>query len=147
MKVNLIVFGTLNSASKTLYNDFENSLKKKVSFNLIELKETPHESIDFEKQKHTNLLLSKLNKSSKNFYLTFRGDQFTSEQFAKKINYADVTFIIGPSNGLDENLLKKNDISFISFSKMTIAHQLFRIVLMEQIYRAVSILNNSKYHK
>ncbi len=82
--------------------------------------------------------------------LAINGEQLSSEQLAKKIEnitvngYSDITFIIGSSYGLDENI--KADFS-LSISKMTFPHQLARVILLEQIYRAFTILNNTPYHK
>ena len=79
------------------------------------------------------------------------GKQLTSEEFAKKldnINIANpnITFIIGGSYGLDEEIKQMSNYK-LSFSKMTFPHQLFRVILLEQIYRTYKIRNNEKYHK
>ena len=57
-----------------------------------------------------------------------------------------ITFVIGGSNGLSENVKKRSNYK-LSFSKMTFPHQLMRLILMEQIYRAITIMNNKEYHK
>ena len=62
------------------------------------------------------------------------------------IKNSTITFIIGGSDGVDDSV--KNSVNeLISFSKLTFPHQLFRILLLEQIYRSYKILNNEKYHK
>ena len=71
--------------------------------------------------------------------------------FAQKLSgislsYDTVTFVIGSSFGLDESIKNKADL-LLSFSKMTFPHQLFREMLLEQIYRATTITNNIQYHK
>ena len=78
--------------------------------------------------------------------------QLSSEDFSKKLEsaslsgFGEVTFIIGGSFGLSNDV--KSLAKFkLSFSKMTLPHQLMRVVLLEQIYRAFSISNNGKYHK
>lgn len=82
--------------------------------------------------------------------LAINGKQIDSPMLANKIEniklngYNDITFIIGSSNGLDESVTSDFD---LSISKMTFPHQLTRVILLEQIYRAYSILNNSPYHK
>lgn len=82
--------------------------------------------------------------------LAINGKQIDSPMLASKIEniklngYNDITFIIGSSNGLDESVTSDFD---LSISKMTFPHQLTRVILLEQIYRAYSILNNSPYHK
>ena len=62
------------------------------------------------------------------------------------MNYSSVTFVIGGSFGLSQEVKALGKIK-LSFGKMTLPHQLARMVLLEQIYRAFSISNHSKYHK
>lgn len=59
---------------------------------------------------------------------------------------SNITFIIGGSDGLHEDIKKRSNFP-LSFSKMTFPHQLFRVILLEQIYRAFKIINNETYHK
>lgn len=61
-------------------------------------------------------------------------------------HYANITFIIGGSYGIDESIQKRANLT-LSFSKLTFPHQLFRVILLEQIYRTYRILNNESYHK
>jgi len=75
----------------------------------------------------------------------------SSEQFAKKIEKtsltnSEITFIIGASNGIHQDI-KTLCKEKISFSKMTFPHQLMRVIFLEQLYRAFTILNNISYHK
>lgn len=77
------------------------------------------------------------------------GEQLTSEEFASFIQAnlsPDITFVIGSSIGLSEQV-KQNSKKTISFGKMTYPHRLMRVILLEQIYRAFSIINNTPYHK
>ena len=60
--------------------------------------------------------------------------------------YSKITFVIGGSNGLSTDVIKRS-IYHLSFSKFTIPHQLMRLILTEQIYRALTIINNKEYHK
>ena len=74
-----------------------------------------------------------------------------SVTFANKLdnimmNNSDITFIIGGSYGLHEDIKNMSNLK-LSFSKMTFPHQLFRVILLEQIFRAFKILNNETYHK
>ncbi len=61
-------------------------------------------------------------------------------------HYSNITFVIGGSYGIDESIKKRTNLS-LSFSKLTFPHQLFRIILLEQIYRSYRILNHESYHK
>lgn len=85
------------------------------------------------------------------YSLCIEGREISSEELAKRIESnssasSSVVFIIGSSFGLDEEL-KANSSFKLSFSPMTFPHQLARVMLLEQVYRAFSINNNSKYHK
>ena len=84
--------------------------------------------------------------------LDLKGKSFSSVKFAEKINNiydninSNITFIIGGSLGLSQEVLNRAN-ELISFSEMTFPHQLIRIFLLEQIYRAFKIINNETYHK
>jgi len=86
------------------------------------------------------------------FALCVEGMQKTSEDFANTVSKATVngkdtlTFIIGSSHGLQEAIKSTADYR-LSFSKMTFPHQLMRVILLEQVYRAMQINNGGKYHK
>lgn len=83
--------------------------------------------------------------------LDISGTEYNSKEFSAMIdsgisNNKTLTFIIGGSYGLHEEIKEKVN-KLISFSKLTFPHQLFRVILLEQIYRAFKIINNEKYHK
>ena len=84
--------------------------------------------------------------------LAIEGKQFPSEQFAKELEqaalrgYSDITFIIGGSLGLSPKVKKRAN-QLMSFGLLTFPHQLMRLVLVEQIYRAFMIQQGSPYHK
>lgn len=83
--------------------------------------------------------------------LEIDGKQVKSEELAslidqKLIEYSSITFIIGGSYGIDTSIKEKANYH-LSFSKMTFPHQLFRLLLLEQIYRSFKINNNESYHK
>ncbi len=83
--------------------------------------------------------------------LAVEGKQMSSENFAKKLKMLfdrgeTVNFLIGSSTGLDDSV-KKSANELLSFSEMTFPHQLMRVILLEQIYRAFMINSNSTYHK
>ena len=84
--------------------------------------------------------------------LCVEGNMLSSEELAKKISTltvdgtSDIAFVIGGSNGIAEDIKKMCQLR-LSFSKMTFPHQLMRVILLEQIYRAFTIINNKSYHK
>ncbi len=84
--------------------------------------------------------------------LCVEGKQLSSEELAAKLEelpnrgISEVTFVIGDSDGMGEDVKAACDLR-LSFSRMTFPHQLMRVILLEQIYRALSILNHGKYHK
>ncbi len=83
--------------------------------------------------------------------LDVQGEQQSSENFSLNIQnlsqkYSEITFVIGGSYGVSEQV-KNNSNQKLSFSKMTFPHRLFRVMLLEQIYRAFTISNNISYHK
>lgn len=97
-------------------------------------------------------LIPKLPKRAYKIALCVEGKQLSSEELSEKMQdaavngYSDVVFVIGDSDGMGEDVKAACDFR-LSFSKMTFPHQLMRVILLEQIYRALSIANNGKYHK
>ena len=97
-------------------------------------------------------ILSKIPNGSKVFSMCIEGKQLSSERLAREIDncgiqgFGNVTFIIGSSYGLSDEVKKCSDLR-LSMSEMTFPHQLARIMLLEQIYRAFRINNGGKYHK
>lgn len=83
--------------------------------------------------------------------MDIKGKELSSTEFAKTLDqtflaYSNITFVIGGSYGLDDTIKNRANIK-ISFSKLTFPHQLFRIILLEQIYRSYKIINHETYHK
>ncbi len=97
-------------------------------------------------------ILAKISLKQYVIALDLKGKEKTSEQLASSLNNlgtygnSKVTFIVGGSFGLSKNALGRANES-LSFSKMTFPHQLFRLILVEQIYRVFKIINNEPYHK
>jgi len=124
--------------------DYVNRIKK---YHKIEIIEVPDGDIDTEK----NYIIRKIGLKDYVITLDIKGSTLTSEELAKKIDKTfitnpNITFIIGGSLGLHEDINKISNYS-LSFSKLTFPHGLFRIILLEQIYRSFKILNNETYHK
>lgn len=103
------------------------------------------------KEKECAKIIEHLKKDSYIFCLDLLGTEFSSEGFSKKISdialnfNSSITFIIGGSLGLTHEILSMAD-DKICFSKMTFPHQLIRVFLLEQLFRAFKILNNETYH-
>lgn len=131
--------------------EYRKRLSKYTKLELIELKD---EGL-VEKRKAIELECEKIEKqiSEKDYIITLEieGKELTSLEFSEKmekimIENSNITFIIGGSYGLSEKIKKRAKLH-LSFSKMTFPHQLFRVMLLEQIYRAYKIINNEQYHK
>lgn len=104
------------------------------------------------KNKEGQRILKGIKKESFVITLEIEGKQMTSEEFSQLIQnsmingISNITFVIGGSLGLSEEVKKRANIA-LSFSKMTFPHQLMRVVLLEQVYRAYKIIKNEPYHK
>ena len=130
---------------KDLIFDYTNRINKYHKLEIIELKDNDDIS------KETSELLKVINNKDYNIALCIDGNNYSSINFAKHINNlfinnGTITFIIGGSNGLEDEIINMcNEI--ISFSLFTFPHGLFRGILLEQIYRTFKINNNESYHK
>ena len=97
-------------------------------------------------------MLPYINRSAYNIALCVEGGELSSPQLAQLIDSAatrgksEICFVIGESDGLPEEVKAACDVR-LSFSKMTFPHQLMRVILLEQVYRAFTIINGGKYHK
>ncbi len=130
---------------KEMINDYVKRISKYMLVSIVELKDNPiHE-------KEIASLSAAIKRSDYNIALDLKGEKLNSEEFAKVIEKtliinSNITFIIGPSEGLNKEILDKCS-KVISFSDLTFPHGLFRGILLEQIYRAFKIINNETYHK
>lgn len=122
--------------------------KKRISkYHKIEIIEVNDSNIKEEKE----LILKHIDKKDYVISLDINANMLTSLELADKLDKTFITnsnicFVIGGSDGLDEEI--KNISNYkLSFSKLTFPHQLFRVMLLEQIYRSFKILNNETYHK
>lgn len=129
---------------KDLINDYLKRINKYHKLDIIELKDS--NKIDESKE-----ILKYVN--SKDYIITMdiNGNKLSSVELSKKIdnllmNYSNITFIIGGSYGLHDDVKSVSNYS-LSFSDLTFPHGLFRGLLLEQIYRSFKILNNESYHK
>ena len=143
MKINIIAVGKLQNDFKVLFDSYAKKLNFWADLNMVELKEVNHDNIEVQREKETDLILNAIPKNSKVFLCSLKGKQYSSEEFSSFFDEDNLTFVIGGSHGVDETKFHNK----INFSKMTFPHQMFRVMLIEQIYRGLSIKNNSKYHK
>ena len=125
--------------------DYEKRISKYHKIEIIEVKDEDN----LEKEKEHLLPFI----SPRDYVITLEilGSVMSSEDLAKKIdelflNYSTITFVIGSSLGLHEDVKKRANLA-LSFSKFTFPHGLFRGILLEQIYRSFKILNHESYHK
>ncbi len=128
--------------------EYEKRLKKYININIVEL---PDYNFDTAKTilEEGKSILSKITSKDYVVALDINGKKFDSLNFSKFVDINlpnNLTFIIGGSYGLSKEVLKRAN-SLISFSDLTFPHQLFRVILLEQIYRAFKIIKNESYHK
>lgn len=129
---------------KEAIEDYLTRISKYHKIKIIELPDTQIEREGEEILKH-------LDNKDYLISLAIEGNQLSSNELSEKIdktfiNYPNITFIIGGSNGIREDIKQKSNY-LLSFSKLTYPHGLFRVILLEQIYRSFKILNNETYHK
>ena len=129
-------------------------LKRLRKYTNIEIVEVKDEGL-VEKEKALKLEEEKILKyiQDKDYIITLEieGKELDSVEFANKLDkiqleYSNITFVIGGSYGLS-NILKDKANYHLSFSRLTFPHQLFRVLLLEQLYRSYKINNNESYHK
>ena len=158
LSINIICIGKIKeNFFKDAINEYSKRLSKYCNLNIIELSDEKLPSklndkiIDNIKNIEGKKILSHLKKDSYKICLDLHGKQFSSEEFSSKIdsislNYnSSITFIIGGTLGISSEVLNYAD-EKICFSKMTFPHQLIRVFLLEQLFRAFKISNNETYH-
>ncbi len=131
--------------------EYQKRLSKYTKLEIIEVPDVTTSNIEENIKKEANMIQRYIGSKDYVITLEIEGTQVSSEAFAQKIDsiyqtHSTITFIIGGSYGLDQSIKKMSHWS-LSFSKLTFPHQLFRIVLLEQIYRAYKIQNHESYHK
>lgn len=159
MNVTVICLGKLKeSYLRDAISEYSKRISAYGKLNIIELSpvklpENPSQTqITAALEKEAEEIMKKIPNGSFIFSLCVEGKIKSSEELAEKFNEislsgkSNIVFIIGSSYGLSENVKKLSDLR-LSFSKMTFPHQLMRVMLLEQVYRAFQINNNGKYHK
>ena len=150
--IKIITVGQLKEQYlKEAVEEYKKRLSKYTNLELIEIKDEglveETKAIELEGEKISKHL------DNKDYIITLEieGKQMSSVEFATRleriqIENSNIVFIIGGSDGLSQSIKEKSKLH-LSFSKMTFPHQLFRVILLEQIYRSYKIINNEKYHK
>lgn len=151
MYIKLILIGKNKHDYEKIFAEYLKYLNKFCKVEVFCLKESKTHNSNLRIIEETNLVKKHLSNEYVNCILDAEGIVESSEKFADRIekwksNNGKVCFIIGGSYGLDKSLKDEVDIC-LSFSKMTFTHQMIRIILLEQIYRAFTIINGQSYHK
>ena len=145
---------TVGKLKEQYFKDAVNEYLKRLSkYTKVDLIEVPDEDYDIKKTllKEKESIMKFINDKDYIITMEIEGKELSSIDLSKKINdtliqNSDITFIIGGSYGIHEDIKKISNYA-LSFSKLTFPHQLFRIMLLEQIYRSYKIINNETYHK
>ena len=159
MKIKIVTVGKLKEKYlKDGIAEYSKRLSRFANLEMIELadEKTPDRASDSENQKILELegtrILSKIGDRDFVIVLAIEGKTLSYEEFSKQLEQAPIngfstlTFVIGGSLGLSPQVKKRANLS-ISFGRLTLPHQLMRLVLVEQIYRAFTIQQGSPYHK
>ena len=158
LTINILCIGKIKEDFfRNAINEYSKRLSKYCKLNIVEL---PDEKIPDKlninmteqiKEKESNNIINHLPKDTYIICLDLTGKEYSSENFSSKLENlsqitSNITFVIGGSLGIHKNLLDKAN-EKICFSKMTFPHQLIRIFLLEQIFRAFKISNGETYHR
>lgn len=158
LNVNIICVGSLKEKFFTdAVNEYKKRLSRYCKLSISELQEEKlsdqqtQAQIDKTLEKEGERILSKISKSDYVVAMCIEGKELSSTELSKKLSDISMTtgtvdFVIGGSWGLADTVKQRADFK-LSVSKMTFPHQLFRVMLCEQIYRAFTISANAKYHK
>lgn len=150
--IKIITVGTIKEKYlKDAIEEYRKRLRRYIDIDIIEIKDEgllpPPQAMSKEAEK----IIKHLNEKDYIITLEIEGKELTSEELSKKteetmIINSNITFIIGGSYGIDKRIKERANYH-LSFSKLTFPHQLFRVLLLEQLYRAFKIINNESYHK
>ena len=159
MKITILCVGKVKEKFyRDAIEEFSKRLSRYCKLEIIEVadEKTQEEATETEirivKDKEGERLIKNIKEDAYVVCLCIDGKQLDSEELSEKIEQigiqgkSHVYFIIGGSLGLADTVIKRADFK-LSFSKMTFPHQLMRVILLEQIYRAYRIMNNEPYHK
>jgi len=155
MKITLLTVGkTTNANLLTLQDEYQNRLKFYIPFEMVvipELKNTKNLSIAEQQEKEADLILKQLDTSDEVVLLDDKGKQFTSMGFSEYISkkmlasHKRMVFVVGGPYGFSERVYNRAN-GKVSLSAMTFSHQMIRLIFIEQLYRAMTILKGEPYH-
>lgn len=157
MKINIIAVGKIKEKYlKEAIDEYKKRLSKFCTLNIVEVNESVarienDSNIKKSLQDEAQSIISKI-KNEYVIVLDIEGKEYSTIEVSEKIKeitlkgVSELSFIIGGSYGLDNSVKKRADLR-ISFSRLTFPHQLFRVILLEQIYRVFKIINKEPYHK
>ena len=154
MKIKIVSVGSIKEKFlKDAISEYLKRLTRFAKIEIIEVDETKiqNKSEEQVKKEEGERLLKRIGQDEFVFLLDLKGELISSEVLAQKINdlinkgISPLTFVIGGTLGLSEEARKRANIK-LSISKMTFTHQMCRMIILEQIYRAFKIINNEEYH-
>ncbi len=154
MKIKIVSVGSIKEKFlKDAISEYLKRLTRFAKIEIIEVDETKiqNKSEEQVKKEEGERLLKRIGQDEFVFLLDLKGELISSEVLAQKINdlinkgISPLTFVIGGTLGLSEEVRKRANIK-LSISKMTFTHQMCRMIILEQIYRAFKIINNEEYH-
>lgn len=151
MKIKIVSPWKQDSLYSQKENDYLKRLAREAKVELDELKGEKGEEKEALKREGDKLL-SRVNKGSFLVVMTEKGKTFDSVSFSKWLETmslngrSDITFVFGSSAGFDRRVVEKGDM-LMSLSPMTFPHQMARVILIEQIYRAFTLIKGGPYHK
>lgn len=136
------------------FQQYEKRMKRYIAFETViipALKNIKHLSIEQQQAKEAEVFFSYFKSNETYILLDEHGKEFSSKEFASNIQQymikgtKTLTFVVGGPYGFSKELLKKGH-RLISLSKMTFSHEMIRLIFIEQLYRAMTILKNEPYH-
>lgn len=136
---------------KEAIDEYQKRLSKYTKLDIIELPDVNYNDCDKCKKEEGENILKHIKDKDLVITLDINGQSVTSLELASKLaqfesENSNLTFIIGGSYGLSDEVKQRSNYA-LSFSKLTFPHQLFRVILLEQLYRSYKIRNNESYHK
>lgn len=153
--ISIVAVGKIKEKSLSqLIEEYKKRIGAYSKIEIIEISDEPNDRLSDEKVKEIEgqRIIKQLKKDSYVILLSLKGKQMDSIKFSREIekintyNSSHITFVIGGSVGVSEQVEQRADL-LLKLSEMTFPHNIARLLILEQIYRAYKILNNETYHK